>query len=84
MNTPSPLRHPDVTPPPPTTGESLRGLREARRLSQNALARLSGIPQSAISAIENNRIRLGIDRARQLALALRCHPADLVFPDWDR
>jgi transcriptional regulator with XRE-family HTH domain len=44
---------------------------------------LSGIPQSTISAIENDRINLGVERAKTLAIALKCHPAVLVFPGWD-
>ena len=66
-----------------TVGESVRIIRELQELSQNELADLTGIPQSTISAIENNKIRLGIERAKTLARALRCHPAVLVFPDWD-
>ncbi|HHQ15132.1 MAG TPA: XRE family transcriptional regulator, partial [Chromatiales bacterium] len=41
------------------------------------------IPQSTISAIENERVRLGVERAKVLARALHCHPAVLVFPGWD-
>ena len=52
-------------------------------MSQNELALASGMPQSTISAIENNRINLGVERAKQLARALKCHPAVLVFPGWD-
>ena len=66
-----------------SVGESLRILRELQELSQNQLAELSGIPQSTISAIENDRIQLGVERAKTLAIALRCHPAVLVFPGWD-
>lgn len=66
-----------------TTGESVRILRELQEMSQNDLAAATGIPQSTISAIENERIRLGVDRAKVLAKALRCHPAVLVFPGWD-
>ena len=66
-----------------STGESVRILRELQELSQNELAELSGIPQSTISAIENDRVRLGVERAKTLARALRCHPAVLVFPGWD-
>lgn len=66
-----------------TTGESVRILREFQELSQNDLAELTGIPQSTISAIENDRVRLGVERAKVLARALRCHPAVLVFPGWD-
>lgn len=66
-----------------TTGDSVRILRELQALSQNELAVLTGIPQSTLSAIENNRVRLGVERAKVLAKALRCHPAVLVFPGWD-
>jgi transcriptional regulator with XRE-family HTH domain len=64
-------------------GESVRIMRELQELSQNELSRLSGIPQSTISAIERDRVNLGVDRAKVLARALRCHPAVLVFPGWD-
>lgn len=64
-------------------GESVKILRELQHLSQNELAKLTGIPQSTISAIENDRVRLGVERAKVLARALRCHPAVLVFPGWD-
>jgi len=64
-------------------GDSVRILRELQEMSQNDLASASGIPQSTISAIENDRVRLGVERAKMLAKALRCHPAVLVFPGWD-
>lgn len=66
-----------------TVGESVRIIRELQEFSQNDLAKFTGIPQSTISAIENNRISLGIERAKVLARALHCHPAVLVFPGWD-
>lgn len=66
-----------------STGDSVRILRELQEMSQNDLADATGIPQSTISAIENDRVRLGVDRAKVLAKALRCHPAVLVFPGWD-
>jgi transcriptional regulator with XRE-family HTH domain len=66
-----------------TVGESVRIIRELQELSQNDLAELTGIPQSTISAIENDRIQLGVERAKVLARALKCHPAVLVFPGWD-
>ena len=66
-----------------SVGESVRIIRELQELSQNELAALTGIPQSTISAIENNRIRLGVERAKVLARALKCHPAVLVFPGWE-
>lgn len=66
-----------------SVGESLRIVRELQELSQAQLAELSGISISSISAIENNRMRLGVERAKVLARALHCHPAVLVFPGWD-
>ena len=66
-----------------SVGESVRIIRELQDLSQNDLAKLTGIPQSTISAIENDRVQLGVERAKVLARALQCHPAVLVFPGWD-
>lgn len=66
-----------------SVGESVRIMRELQEMSQNDLASRSGIPQSTISAIERDRVKLGIERAKKLAIALRCHPAVLVFPGWD-
>ncbi|RZU98426.1 helix-turn-helix transcriptional regulator [Spiribacter vilamensis] len=66
-----------------SVGESVRILRELQEMSQNGLASATGISQSTISAIENGRVRLGVDRAKVLARALHCHPAVLVFPGWD-
>jgi transcriptional regulator with XRE-family HTH domain len=66
-----------------SVGESVRIIRELQELSQNQLSELTGIPQSTISAIENDRVKLGIERAKVLARALKCHPAVLVFPGWN-
>ena len=66
-----------------TVGESVRIIRELQGLSQNELSERSGIPQSTISAIENDRVNLGVERAKVLARALHCHPAVLVFPSWE-
>ncbi len=66
-----------------SAGESVRIIRELQELSQNELAARTGIPQSTISAIENSRVSLGVERAKVLARALRCHPAVLVFPGWE-
>lgn len=68
---------------PVSPGESVRILRELQELSQNQLAELTGIPQSTISAIERDRVKLGVERAKTFARALKCHPAVLVFPGWD-
>lgn len=66
-----------------TVGESVRIIRELQELSQNDLSALTGIPQSTISAVERDRVNLGVERAKVLARALKVHPAVLVFPSWD-
>jgi transcriptional regulator with XRE-family HTH domain len=66
-----------------SVGESVRIIRELQELSQNQLSELTGIPQSTISAIENNQVRLGVERPKVLARALKCHPGVLVFPGWE-
>ena len=65
-----------------SVGESVRILRELQGHSQSQLSKVTGIPQSTLSAIENDRIRLGVERAKVIARALKCHPAVLVFPGW--
>ena len=64
-------------------GESVRIVRALQELTQNQLCALTGIPQATISAIENDRVNLGVKRAKVLARALKCHPAVLVFPSWE-
>ena len=66
-----------------SVGESVRILRELQELTQSQLSAATGIPQATISAIENDRVHLGVERAKVLARALKCHPAVLVFPGWD-
>jgi transcriptional regulator with XRE-family HTH domain len=66
-----------------SVGESVKIIRQMQELSQNELSRMTGIPQSTILAIENDRVQLGVERAKVLARALSCHPAVLVFPGWD-
>ena len=66
-----------------SVGDSVRILRELQGLSQNQLAARTKIPQATLSAIENDRVRLGVERAKVIARALKCHPAVLVFPGWE-
>ena len=42
-------------------GESVRIIRELQELSQNALSELTGIPQSTLSAIEHDKVKLGAE-----------------------
>lgn len=33
--------------------------------------------------LENDRVRLGVERAKILARAQKVHPGVLVFPEWE-
>lgn len=66
-----------------SVGESVRILRELQGLTQAELAAASGISQATISSIENDRVKLGVERAKALAVAMKCHPAVLLFPGWE-
>ncbi len=65
-----------------TSGEAIKRLREKNELTQEELASRTGLKQTTISALEKNRVNLGLARARILAKALHVHPAVLAFPDW--
>jgi transcriptional regulator with XRE-family HTH domain len=66
-----------------SVGQSVRIIREPQEMSQNQLTQLIRIAQPTISAIENDRVSLGVERAKALAQALKCHPGVLVFPGWE-
>ena len=50
--------------------KALRGARGKEGLTQKELAKLTGIPQSHISAMENGKTPIGKERAKKLAEAL--------------
>ena len=66
-----------------TPGETLKMLREQQGLTQADLAKITGISQSNISALESNVRQMGRERAIIFAKALIVHPAVLLFPDFD-
>lgn len=66
-----------------SVGESVRVPRELQEMSQNQLSKATGISQATISGIENDRVRLGVERAKVLAAALKRHPGVLLFPGWE-
>lgn len=50
---------------------ALRGVRKRERLTQKQLAELSEIPQGHISRMENGKMTIGKECARQLAKVLK-------------
>ena len=63
-------------------GDSIRILRELCEWSQKELEARTGIPQTTISAIENNRQNLGVERTKVFARVFNVHPSIILFPNW--
>ena len=62
-------------------GPRLRAKREALRLSQDELARASGVAQPTISQIECGSTSTKLDTLAKLAEALGCSLVDLIGQD---
>lgn len=65
-----------------TPGEMLATLRQLQGLTQEDLAKKSGMTQANISSMESGRQQIGRERALALAEALRVHPAVILFPNY--
>jgi transcriptional regulator with XRE-family HTH domain len=63
-----------------TPGKSVQIIRQVQNLSQYELARATGVSTATISAIELDRVHLGMEMARNLARALQCDTSVLVDP----
>jgi transcriptional regulator with XRE-family HTH domain len=59
-------------------GRAVRKVREARGLSQEALAVRAGIHRTYVSSIELGKVRLGLDIAKKVANGLGVTLSDLV------
>lgn len=64
-----------------TTGERLRKIRKAKKLTQTQLSEMAGIKQETISAIENGRNLPTMASVRLLANVLNCQISDLMEGD---
>lgn len=65
-----------------TPGEMIKTLRELKEWTQVDLANKTGISQANISAIENDKVEIGKQRAINLGEALNVHPASIMFADY--
>ena len=66
-----------------TPAKAVRLAREFQEMTQQQLAKVSGVAQPAIAAIESGSIPLGSDRAEKLSRALKVHPSVLMWPQWN-
>jgi transcriptional regulator with XRE-family HTH domain len=59
-------------------GRAVRSLRERSGLSQEALAAKAGIHRTYVSSVELGKVRLGLDVAKKLAVALGLALSEVV------
>lgn len=64
-----------------TPGELVRAFRNNFKITLQDLEVITGIKKSNLSAIENNKVELGVRRAVLLAAALGLEPEDILFPN---
>lgn len=65
-------------------GKMIKTLRELKEWSQLDLAKVTGISQTNISAIENERVQIGKERAIIFAEAFHVHPSSIMFSDYKK
>ena len=76
----------EVMDQPVTQGSLVKSLRKKFELTQKELEKITGITESNISAIEHNKVELGLKRAEMFAAVFGVHPTTLLFPNgkWEK
>lgn len=64
-----------------TPGGVIKAFRKNFNITQQELADITGIAETNLSAIENNKIEIGVKRAVFIAAALGIDPALILFPN---
>lgn len=64
-----------------TSGEVIKAFRKNFQITQGELAEITGIAETNLSAIENDKVELGVKRAVLIATALGLNPSQLLFPN---
>jgi putative transcriptional regulator len=64
-----------------TSGDVIKSFRDNFKVSQNQLCEAIDISQTNLSAIENNRRKLGIDVAMKLSIFFGVDPIALLYPN---
>ncbi|PZQ20022.1 MAG: XRE family transcriptional regulator [Sphingopyxis macrogoltabida] len=70
-----------VTDTRKTFSLNLKAVRQARKMSQEALADIAGIDRTFISLLENEKYSISIDKVDSLAAALQIDAWELLHPD---
>lgn len=63
-----------------TPGKVIRAFRRNFELTLGEVEKLTGIPQTNLSAIENDKLDMGVRRATRLAAVFGINPSLILFP----
>jgi transcriptional regulator with XRE-family HTH domain len=64
-----------------TAGRIIKAFRKNFNITQGELAEMTGIAETNLSAIENDKIEVGVKRAVLISTALGIDPSQLLFPN---
>jgi len=64
-----------------TPGKVIRAFRKNFHLTLAEVGTLTGIPQSNLSAIENDHMDIGVKRATLIAAVFGISPSGILFPE---
>ena len=71
----------EIDPAPETPGKTLRAFRKNFEITLKELEEVTGIKESNLSALENDRTEMTSYYAERLGAALGIHPRLLLYPD---
>ncbi len=71
----------DLKFPKTTPGRVIKAFRTNFKITQQELAEVTGIAETNLSAIENDKVEIGVKRAVLIAAALGISPSSLLFPN---
>ena len=74
----------EVMDKPSTSGSIVRAFRKKFEFTQKQLADLTGIKENNISAIEHDKLEIGVKTAIKLAAVFGISPARILFPNGTR
>jgi transcriptional regulator with XRE-family HTH domain len=71
----------EIDPSPSTPGKTLRAFRKNFEITLKELEEVTGIKESNISALENDRTEMTSYYAEMFGAALGIHPSLLLYPE---
>ncbi|MNL30410.1 Helix-turn-helix domain protein [compost metagenome] len=71
----------EVDPAPQTSGRKVRAVRKFLGFTLKDLEDITGISQTNLSALENDRLEMTKKSAEMIGAALGIHPMDILYPE---